>query len=101
MEGPFHALVDAGLRQAAGQHHMHLFKRGTVAMKNGHQIHYRVMAAHQRSQLLRVVHIGLHHAHHGQHLHRPCRQAPCWHRHVHTRAVQRFAHMPSNKTRAT
>ena len=69
MHQTLHALVNAGLRQAAGQHHMHLFKGGTVAMQDGDKVDHRVMTAHQCGQLHGVVHIGLHHRHHRQHLH--------------------------------
>jgi len=47
------------------------------------------------------VYIGLHHRHHGQHLHRTRWQATCGYSHAYPCAVQCFTHMAAYKTATT
>ena len=71
------------------------------AVQDGNQVDDRIVPGQQSRQLRGVVYIGLHHRHHGQHLHRTRWQAACGHRDVNTCSVQSLAHMATHKTAST
>ena len=72
-----------------------------AAVQDGNQVDHCIVPRQQSRQLRGVVHIGLHHRHHGQHLHRTRWQATCGHRDMNTCAVQGLAHMATHKTAST
>ena len=80
---------------------MHFVKRGAVTVQDGDQIDHGIMPGQQRLQTSLVMYIGCHHGDQWQHLHRAGWQAARGHGHMHTRTIERFAHMPPHEPTAT
>ena len=71
------------------------------AMQDSHEVDHRIVPRQQSGQLRRIMHIGLNHRDHGEHLHRTSGQVTGGHRDVQACAVERFTHMAADKAAST